>query len=247
MPELPPMTLEERLKTTLIPASLYIRYRAAKEKRSGEAEIHILGWLADSARISLDIGANKGVYAWMLRNVSRQVIGFEPHPTMFRYLQRLESKNIRALPYALSNENGYATLSAPKTRRGFTTQGASLRADKATADALSMRVETRRLDDLDIAPVGFMKIDVEGFEQEVLDGASETLKRDRPTLLIELEETHTHQPIEASIEQVEKRGYRAHFLRGGVLQSIERFDPISHHREAKGRPGYVYNFIFLPT
>ena len=67
----PPWTLEERLKFALVPVPLYMRYRIAKERRHGEAEIALLPFLADPARVSLDIGANKGVYAWLLKDYSR--------------------------------------------------------------------------------------------------------------------------------------------------------------------------------
>ena len=67
----PPWTLEERLKFALVPASLYMRYRTNKELRRGEGEVALLPFLADPARVNLDIGANKGVYTWFLRRSSR--------------------------------------------------------------------------------------------------------------------------------------------------------------------------------
>ena len=48
----------------------------------------------------------------------------------------------------------------------------------------------RRLDDLALGDVGFVKIDVEGHELAVLRGAAETLQRNRPPLLVEAEERH---------------------------------------------------------
>ena len=47
-------------------------------------------------------------------------------------------------------------------------------------------VEVRRLDDFAFENVRFIKADVEGSEREVLDGARETIARDRPALLLEL-------------------------------------------------------------
>ncbi len=243
----PPWTIEERLKFALVPVSLYMRYRTAKERRQGEAEVGLLPFLADPSRVSVDIGANKGVYAWLLKDCSRAVYAFEPNPKMFRFLRRIEGEKITVSPIAVSNETGTATLRVLRHRRGgFSNQGASLSDAKVTDDFMGVEIEARRLDDMDIRDVGFIKIDVEGFEQAVLDGARETIARDRPVLLIEMEEAHTRQPIEEAIATVEALGYRGMFLRRGVLHPIDAFDGNRHHRQAESRADYVFNFIFLP-
>ena len=243
----PPWTLEERLKFALVPVSLYMRYRTRKELRRGEAEVALLPFLADPARTSLDIGANKGVYAWLLRGCSREVHAFEPNPKMFRFLKRLEGGNIHVSPVALSDVTGTATLRVPRHRRGgFSNQGASLSAVKVADGYEGVPIDARRLDGMDIADIGFIKIDVEGFEQAVLDGARDTIARDRPVLLIEMEEAHTAQPIEEAIARVESLGYRGLFLHRGVLRPIDAFDGDRHHRQAASRQDYVFNFIFLP-
>ena len=47
-------------------------------------------------------------------------------------------------------------------------------------------VEIRTLDELALTNVGFIKVDVEGTEREVLDGARATIMRDRPVMVLEL-------------------------------------------------------------
>ena len=243
----PPWTLEERIKFALVPARLYMRYRTGKERRRGEAEVALLPFLADPGRVSLDIGANKGVYAWLLRACSRKVYAFEPNPKMFRFLRRIESERIAVSNVALSDRSGTAPLRVPRHRRGgFSNQGASLSDVKVPDDFMGVSVETRRLDDLEIADVGFIKIDVEGFEQAVLEGARETIARDRPSLLIEMEEAHTKRPIEDAVAAVEALGYRGLFMHRGVLRPTDAFDGDRHHRKAESRADYVFNFVFLP-
>ena len=243
----PPWTLEERLKFALFPTPLYMRYRLAKERRHGEEEIALIPFLADPARASLDIGANKGVFAWLLKDYSRKVFAFEPNPKMFRFLQRLAGDCITVSSIALSDRSGSAILRVPRHRRGgFSNQGASLRDIKVADDYVGVEVKTKRRDDLNIENIGFIKIDVEGFEQSVLAGARETIDRDHPSLLIEIEEAHTKQPIEEAIAAVEALGYRGLFLRHGVLQPIDVFDGNRHHRKPEIREDYVFNFIFLP-
>jgi FkbM family methyltransferase len=110
-----------------------------------------------------------------------------------------------------------------------------------------MTVATACLDDLALPPCGFIKIDVEGHEAAVLRGASRLIARDRPVLLIELEQRHTGEPIEASLQAVMGMGYAASFLRDGVETPIAGFDPDADHRGRADRPGYVFNFIFRPV
>ncbi len=243
----PPRSLEERLKFALVPAPLYRRIRLRKERRWGEAEIALLPLLADPGRVSLDVGANKGVYSWLLKDCSRKVYAFEPNPKMFRFLQRTAGNRIVTSPVALSDRSGPAVLRVPRHRRGgFSNQGASLSDVKVAEDFMGVEVEAKRIDDLGIADIGFIKIDAEGFEQAILRGARETLERDWPTMLIEMEESHTRQPIEEAIAAVETLGYRGLFLRGGVLRPVDAFDGDCHHRRPERRGDYVFNFIFLP-
>ena len=242
----PPFTIEEGLKYALVPGPLYIRYRALKELWRGEPEVRRLPALADRARNSLDVGAHKGVYSYFLARCSRHVYAFEPNPKNFTVLKRNLGRRVTVLPLALSNRSGPAVLRVPRHRGGYSNQGASLSARKVPSDYKEVRIEAVRLDDLDIPDVGFIKIDVEGFEGEVLEGARRTIARDRPVLLIEIEERFPGRPIEAALRDVESLGYGARILRDGKLVDLSHFDPERHHRAPGSRGDYLNNFIFLP-
>jgi len=54
----------------------------------------------------------------------------------------------------------------------------------------TQQIELETLDSMKIPDVRFIKIDVEGHELEVLCGAQETIRQDRPHLLIEVREKH---------------------------------------------------------
>lgn len=246
----PPSKLGEWLKYRLVPPPLYIRYLVAKSQRKGEAELKLIPVLADPARISVDVGANKGVYSFVLARHSQRVVAVEPNPKIRAVLAAWARPPVEVLPYALSNRSGTAELRIPRSAKGYSNQGASLSAVKVSGDHAVVSVEAKRLDDLALDAVGFIKIDVEGFEREVLEGASGTLARDKPRLLIEMEECHTRRAIEDDLAFVEAQGYRGFFLRGGrVLSSLSAFDPERDHRApARAHDGsaYVFNFIFLP-
>ncbi len=244
----PPSTFEERLANTLIPAPFYWRLRAWRERRRGEREIALLPILVDGRRVSIDVGANKGVYTYWLARYSRHVYAFEPNPKIFRILKASAARAPRVTlsPIALSDASGRAQLHVPRTESGYSNQRATLHEQSPGCAYGELEVETRRLDDEGIDEVGFIKIDVEGHEFAVLDGAAETIRRDRPVLLIEIEEIHNQIPIETALARVSGLGYAAFALIRGTLTAIEGFSPEAHHRAPAERADYVFNFIFLP-
>jgi FkbM family methyltransferase len=244
----PPVSFEERLRGALIPPRLYYSLRARREFSRGEAELRILPFLIDPARTAVDAGANKGVYTYWLERLSAHVHAYEPNPKMFDVLKSGVGAKATVHHAALSDQAGSFALRIPKTARGtFSNQGGSLNHDKVGDSFGEVIVETHRLDNQGIKNVGFLKIDVEGHEMAVLDGALQTIARDRPTLLIEMEQQHTKRPIEIDLKRVTDLGYRMLFLRRGVLTDGAQFDPVLHHTNAPSPQDYVFNFIFLPA
>ena len=56
----------------------------------------------------------------------------------------------------------------------------------------SFYVNVKKLDNLQFEnPISFIKIDVEGHEMEVIEGAIETITKNKPILLVEIEEIHS--------------------------------------------------------
>jgi FkbM family methyltransferase len=196
----PPYTFEEKLKYALIPPRLYIRQLAARALRKGEPELGLLPSLVEPGKIAVDVGANKGIYTYHLAKLAKRVEAFEPNPKIFRVLKRGLPRNAAAHYVALSNAPGTARLMVPARKANYSNQGATLsetkieRTDRG-AEYGVVEVEARTLDSYNFSEVGFIKIDVEGFEREVLEGSVETIARDRPTLLIEIEEAHNGKPI----------------------------------------------------
>ncbi len=111
-------------------------------------------------------------------------------------------------------------------------------------------ISTDRLDSFDFSNVGFIKIDVEGHEASVIAGATETLRRERPTLLVEINQLHHRGDIRDVFEQVMALGYEARFLFGTELKPIDAFSVEAHQRlplvDQRAGP-FVENFVFTPT
>lgn len=242
----PSFSIGEWLKFSLIPPALYARYLVQKNLRRGEAELHLLPEIVPKDRIAVDVGANKGVYTRLLADLAIHVHAFEPNPKAFRWLNRALPENVTTHQVALSDANGDGNLYIPKRGRGYSNQMASMNSAKAAEPHGVVPVQMWTLDSCALTNVGFIKIDVEGYEMEVLAGARGTLQHFRPTLLIEIEDRHSGRPLAESVAEIESFGYNAHFLRNQSLHPFSNFDPAWHQFGAKSGSDYIFNFIFLP-
>jgi len=156
-------------------------------------EERLLECLELTGKVVYDVGAHAGAYSlFFSRRVGGggRVIAFEPQAESFaklaRNLQDNHIGNVMPLRLALGGEAG--------TRAIYMLPGMATTASLAAEARTPLRRaagETRieRLDEL-IATMAlpvpdFIKVDVEGMELEVLDGAQATLARWHPTLLIE--------------------------------------------------------------
>lgn len=141
---------------------------------------------------AIDIGSNLGFYSFRLSKYFYQVHAFEINSCVTCHLQNLNSRKINIIQKGLSSTSGTATLFIP-IYRGIAMQGwASLSPHNCPNSESHNKVvvEINKLDDFDFYNVDFIKIDVEGHEVEVLNGAFRTICKNRPTILIEVKNTN---------------------------------------------------------
>ncbi len=151
----------------------------------------------------LDVGGNRGQSILSIRSYrpEARIVSFEPNNRIFAGLREHFGADLLVTlhNFGLAAVAGERTLYEP-VYAGLTYDGnASFHRDSAQtylgpsvlygfkADKLTLRehvCRTLTLDSLDLAPT-FIKIDVEGFELDVLLGAQSTLRRHTPVLLIE--------------------------------------------------------------
>ncbi len=149
---------------------------------------HLLAGFAGKGRTMLDIGANAGFHALTAGLFFRRVIAFEPTPATAARLERnimlSALRHIDVKRCALSNREGEARFTINERHCGANRIGGA--GDASAADA-SIAVPLRTLDGMadEIGRVDFVKIDVEGHECEVLEGARKTVEQDRPLLFVE--------------------------------------------------------------
>ena len=169
--------------------------------------------------VVVDIGANIGLRAIAFARAARhgRVIAFEPHPVSFERLKAHAEANALAhlTPVRLGIGN------ARQVVRLFEVVGTNpgmnrIIADPEAGDRFASReieIDTleHALGALGVAGVTHIKIDVEGYEMEVLRGSEAVLLRDRPALFIELDDDNLRDQGSSAADLVgwlEARGYK---------------------------------------
>ena len=141
--------------------------------------------------VFVDVGASKGNHSLFLSQYVGTVVAFEPYPLVLdRFRTAIDENqisNIILRPFGLGAENGRFPFFSPKNQNHNT---GSFSADFSTQNEyyadLEIRVGDEELRWLQIARVDVVKIDVEGYEKEVLSGFKNSVKRDRPIVMMEL-------------------------------------------------------------
>lgn len=254
------LRLAKSVVWTIFPAAVSLWLEELYYLKFGEAELALLPHLCDPDRDAIDVGANHGSYTLFMRKYARHVVAFEPNPRLADELVQKFEPDVTVCPDALSRTNGRAPLHIPVVDGQDIAGLGSLdpaNVTRAAADR-EILVTTRALDDAFLGDVGFIKIDVEGHEGAVLEGAQTTIARCRPNALVELEERHTAHAIDNARNFFANLDYRGYFVRNGEILPIERFDPQTMQRRqeienvdirgmSSPRANYTNNFLFLPS
>jgi FkbM family methyltransferase len=130
--------------------------------------------------MAVDVGGHVGLWSWPMAHAFAGVVAFEPiaaHRDC--YERNMESlSNWRLYGCALGTEDANVRI-APQEACSSGGCGVVL------PGAAGEDVVQRRLDDFHLVGVDLLKIDCEGYELFVLHGAVDTLRRNRPTVIVE--------------------------------------------------------------
>ena len=231
----------QQLKNLLIrqmPASLTHRlklYRYARVLRQPlephEPDLAIVKHLLGPRDSAIDIGANYGIYTTFMAGLvgpHGSVMSFEP----IRETYQILAACVDRLQQAVSNQQGVVHMIVPPTPELAINYYqarvvATPRTDARTIASTTLDACTREM-----APVAFIKCDVEGHELAVVEGAERLLQRDRPAWLIELAED-PDRPTSAArgvVDRLAEHGYRTflHKERGRLVERSAREQSINY-------------------
>ncbi len=151
--------------------------------RRAEPELGRLDQICGRGGVMIDIGAWYGPWSRRLARRADRLIAIEPTPR-HRVLRQILPGTAEVIAAAASDRAGTGRLWT--AGRGDGAEGlSSLRRRDVHGGCVT--VPLIRVDDLAVTGVRFIKIDVEGHELPVLRGAEQTIRRDRPRLVVEVE------------------------------------------------------------
>lgn len=215
------------------------RYQIQRLVGGLESEMQLLSSLVAQDKVAVDIGGNRGTYTYALSKLARQVITFEPIPACANLLCAwARGKNVTVHECGLGDYEDTLTLHIPRLRGSLFTTRASF--SRTGGEGVDIPVAIKTLDQFALENVGFIKIDVEGFEFSTLKGAQDTLQRCHPNILIEIDtRQQSTETFAATFTWLEYEGYQGHFFEDGALHQCRADVQTDQPNRC--------NFIFLPV
>lgn len=229
--------------------TLWIEIGLRLRKRHFEPELFLVPLFCNKNQIAIDVGANQGIYTYYMAKFAREVVAFEPNVDLLASLMKVANENVQLQAAALSDVHGDSMMRIDPTNNGLSTieQRNDFHIANPTVDAVQRNVSTRTLDSFEFGDVSLIKIDVEGHEEAVVQGARETINRSKPVLIIESEDQHNTGAPRRISGMLGELGYRGFFVRNrrlcdfGELKAKET-DPRNYRTKLR----YINNFIFIP-
>jgi FkbM family methyltransferase len=144
----------------------------------------------NSQSVVVDVGANIGYYTLLAAKVAKKVYAFEPDKETFEILKKnVEEnnlKNVILFNKAVGNKNEKVGIEKNKDNYG----DSRIQTPQASGQLplTGEPVQMVRLDDIIKEKVDLVKIDVQGYEIEVLEGMKKIIEKDKPIIFMEIEE-----------------------------------------------------------
>lgn len=125
---------------------------------------------------AVDIGAHCGLWSNVLVHVFAKLSAFEPLPRHIGcWRKNIPDANATLHEYALGEVATTLSMIEEQDSTG----------DSRVDPKGSRSVVLNRLDSVGLPPIDFMKLDCEGYEKFALKGGEQTIRRDRPCIIVE--------------------------------------------------------------
>jgi FkbM family methyltransferase len=158
-----------------------------------------------SKKTFVDVGTNVGIWSLPMMHQFKTVVSYEPSKQNLECLKANIPTGIDLREKAIANFTGFAD---------FHQAGKNCGDGKLCREGVksTYTVPVVKLDDEGLSDVDLIKIDVQGWEYEVLDGAIELISRDRPWVIFEVNED-----IDKCCSLMESLGYETLMLKSKRL------------------------------
>ena len=188
-----------------------------------EAEVSLFRQIVRFGDTVIEAGANIGSHTIFLSQavgLNGKLIAFEParltHQVLCANLVANECLNVTALQCAVGRSDGVVQFPYYDPRQQHNFGAAGLRdctAERLSTTGATEAVNMWSIDSLGLDQLSFIKVDVEGYELELLEGARETLGRLSPVVYLEID-LGNDRPAgnrDELVEFVESFGYEAYY------------------------------------
>jgi FkbM family methyltransferase len=168
-----------------------LNHTAKKEKRIGstifdyqKSQLLSATNICKNFRNSIDIGAHYGLMSYHMSNIFNKVYSFEIHSDIRKCLEmnmkKFNCNNVEIYPYGAGDTSKKVGLITPISKTG----GPNTFGVHVDEDAEPV-AEVRAIDSFNFTDIDFIKIDAEGYEPLIIDGAMKTIEKYKPIILYE--------------------------------------------------------------
>jgi FkbM family methyltransferase len=191
---------------------------AVKALLMNKFQIKILNMLVDPCKISLDIGAHYGVMTYFLAKKSKHVYAYEPNAECFDFMVQSAASNVSVICKGVSDQIGDREFYiACLDNIDCSGMGSFHRYTlPRIAKEHNVRViKTTFIDNEGYSDVGFIKIDTEGHEINVINGALALINSEKPNLMVEIRKENAD-----LINYIMELGYNGYVMKDNSLETI---------------------------
>jgi FkbM family methyltransferase len=234
--------IKNKLKKSLILRYINQKLDFLLKKKIPEAFSIINNLKIDTA---VDVGSNTGKWTYYLSKVSKNVISFEPTSLLFKLNKKLFSgtKKIKTYNFALGSTNTNTIIKIPDDNLDEASIG------KKFKSFINVNTENIKIicgdKILKNEKIDLIKIDVEGYEIEVIGGLKKTIIKNFPVLIIEIEKRHNALFL-LTFEQLKFYGYLVFYQKKNNLYLINSDYKKFVTKNQKIRCNmYIHDFWFI--
>jgi len=211
----------------------------------GEREIKFLNNYLKINKLDylfIDVGANYGIYTFLFGPQSKFSFIIEPIYECIEYIKSgYSNQNIKFINKVASDDNAVKSLSIPLEGNKKIFGRSSLA--KSFDNSIKLDIDSMRLDELIDEIINhnfeilFIKIDVEGHENNVIDGSIKLIEDRKSLLLIEIEKRHNSK-YEVIYNKLKNLGFLSFYIEKNKLIKINNLKELEDSMEK------TINFVF---